>query len=138
MNSATNALHDRERERFSTHCSSFEGAEAIHVERPGIFHVRVSHISYDTWGVKATESDSLIPGMHRPRQSPFAIAASWGVFTFSADYWQAHYVPWRLFFDPRVVRICVELGAQANQRGSTIDWNDATKVFSEYHLKNVS
>jgi hypothetical protein len=77
MNSASNALHDRERERFSTHCSSFEGAEAIHVERPGIFHVRVSHISYDTWGVKATESDSLIPGMHRPRQSPFAIAASW-------------------------------------------------------------
>jgi hypothetical protein len=138
MNSQSNSLDDLTRERFATHCSSFDLAEAIYVERPGIFHVRVSHISYDKWGVKATAIDSLMPGMHRPRQSPFEFAASWGIFTFSADYWQAHYVAWRLFFDSRVVRVCVELGAQANQRGSTIDWNDAMKVFSEYYFKTVS
>jgi len=135
MNSQSRALHDWKRARFSAHCLSFEGAEAIHVEMRRIFHVRMSHISCDTWGVKANAVDLLMPGMHRPRQSPFEIGASWEIFSLSPDYWQAHYVPWRSFFDPGVVGLCVELGARANQRGSTIDWNDAREVFADYHRR---
>jgi hypothetical protein len=111
---------------------------AILVEKPGIFHVRMSQISCDTWGVKATAVDSLMPGMHRVPQSPFEIRASWEIFSFSADYWHAQYVPWRFFFDPGVVCACLELGDQANQRGSTIDWNDAMNVFADYYRKDIS
>jgi len=135
MNSLSSSAHDGERARLFARCLSFEGAEAIHVENPMIFHVRMSHISCDTWGVKATAVDLLTHGMHRPCQSPFEISASWGIFSFSADCWQARYVPWRVFFDPGVVRSCIELGEQASQKGSTIAWHDAIKVFADYNRK---
>jgi hypothetical protein len=132
MNFQLNSLYDRERARFSAQCSSFVGAEAIDVEKPGIFCVRVSQISYDTWGVRITTVDTLMPGMHRLSQSPSEISASWEVFSFSANHWQARYVPWQLFFDPTLVRSCTELAAQANQRDSTIDWNDAMKMILDW------
>jgi hypothetical protein len=135
MNSQLNSLHDLQRARFSNQLSSFEKAEAIYVERPSLLHVRVSEISYDEWGVKATIVDSLLPGMRGISQSQCGIAASWKIFSFSTDFWQANYVPWRLFFDPKVIRGCVELAAQANQKGSMIDWNEAMNVFSEYYLE---
>jgi hypothetical protein len=135
MNSLSSSPHGWDRSQVFASYPSLEGAQAIHVETPAIFHVRMSHISCDAWGVKATAVDLLTHGMHRPRQSPFEISACWEIFSFSADYWQAHYAPWQVFFDPEVVRRCIELGAQANQKGSTIAWYDAKQVFTEYRRK---
>jgi hypothetical protein len=76
-NSRSNPLHDFESARFSTICSSFEGAEAIYVEKPGLLHVRVVEISFDEWRVNVTIVDSLMPGMRGLPQSSCKIAASW-------------------------------------------------------------
>jgi hypothetical protein len=137
MKSLASSLNETERARLFARCLSFEGAEAIHVESPMVFHVRMRHISCDTWGVKAIAVDLLTPGLHRPRQSPFEIGASWETFSYSADFWQARYVPWQLFFDPGVVRLCIELGAGANQKGSAINWDDAVMIFAKYHRKHA-
>ena len=138
MNSLPGSPQDIDRSEVFARCPSVEGAEAIYTETPGIFHVRISHVSYNAWGVKATGVDLLTQGMHRLLKNPFEIGACWGIFSFSTDYWHARYVPWRLFFDPEVVRLCIELGARANQKGSTIHWHDAKEVFSDYYRKNVS
>jgi hypothetical protein len=107
------------------------------MDKPGLLHVRVVEISFDEWRVNVTIVDSLMPGMHGPSSKLVQNRTSWELLSFSADYWQTHYVPWRLFLDPRVIRECAELATQANRRGSMIDWNDGTKVFSEYYLKGV-
>jgi hypothetical protein len=114
-----------------------EVAGAIYLEKPVICHVVVSRIACDDWGVKTTIVDSVMPGMPRLGQRSTEIAAAWEVFSFSAGCWQARYIPWRLFFDPTVVRACIELGAKANQRGSTIDCNDVIEVTLEYDLKEA-
>lgn len=126
--------------RFPAIRSSFEGTEAIHLERPGIFHVLVSQVSCDEWGMKGTLVDSLMPGTHRLRHNPREISAAWEIFAFSAGEWQPAYVPWRLFFDPMLVRSCIELGAQASQRGSTLACNDPNvmKLIFEYYRRTNS
>ena len=96
----------------------------------------MSRISYDAWGLRATTIDSFLPGMHRLRQSPSEISAAWQALSFSADLWQADYVPWRLFFDPKLVRACVDLGVQANRRGLTIDWDDAMRIIVDHSKKD--
>ena len=140
MNSQSNSPRNWYAPRFSAIRSSFEGAEAIHLERPRIFHVLVSQISCDEWGMKATLADSLMPGIHRLRHNPCKISAAWEIFGFSAGEWHAAYVPWRLFFDPMLVRSCIELGAQESQRGSTLACNDPNlmKLIVEYYRKTNS
>jgi hypothetical protein len=125
--------------RFSAIHSSFEGAEVIRLEKPRIFRTLVSQISWDEWGMKATLVDSLMPGMHRLRHSPCEISAALEIFAFSAGEWQATYVPWRVFFDPMLVRSCIELGGQASQKGSTLACNDPNVmklIFEHYRRTN--
>jgi hypothetical protein len=82
MNTLSSSLSDAERERLFARCLSFEGAEAIYVEKPGIFRVRMSRISCDMSGAKATAVDLLTHGMQGPPQCPFEISASWEIFSF--------------------------------------------------------
>ncbi len=137
MDPLSSSLNDLRRAKFSARCSSFEGLEAIHAEWPRIFHVRITNISCDTWGVKAVATDLLAPGMHRPRRSPFELGCIWSAFSFHAEHWQAHYVAWRIFFDREVVRRCVALGAQADGKGSTIDWDYGRLIFADYDRRVV-
>lgn len=66
MTSLARSLWETDYARLVARCQSYEGAEAIHVERPGVFHVRISQICCDTWGVKAIATDLLTPGLQRP------------------------------------------------------------------------
>ncbi len=135
MNFQLNSVDDRTKVRFSALSSSLEGAEAIFVERPLVAHVRVTDICHDDWGVRLTITDLLKPGMHRLRNKVCSIAATWQIFSFSAGDWQAHYIPWKLFFDPTVIRGCGELGDAASQSQSMVALDDARQIFTEYYLR---
>jgi len=131
-------LHEWKRKEFAALAESFEGAEAIYVERPLVLHVRVTDISFDDWGVKAKATDLLQPGMQKIPQSPFDIFFAWEVFAFNKGEWDTPNIPqcrFRLFFDASVVRPAVKLVAEANRRGSIIDWGELEAVTKEYHQR---
>jgi hypothetical protein len=136
VNSQLNSLRDWNRQRFSGVCQSFEGAEAIYAERPLILHVRVTQVSFDDWGVKATITDLLSPGMHRVRQNPFEIASAWEIFSFSESDWDTPNIPEcrnRTFFHPMVLHPALERAAEANRNGATIDWDEFLAVVRPYY-----
>lgn len=136
MTSKASFAKDLGRQRFSSICQLFEGAEAIYAERPLILHVRVTQVSFDDWGVKAILTDLLSPGMHRVRQSPFEIASAWEIFSFTESDWDTPNIPQcrhRTFFHPTVVRPALELAGEANQTGATISWDKFLTVVRPYY-----
>ena len=135
-NLQTNSVSDWSRRRFSSIHQSFGGAEAIYAERPLILHVRVTHVSFDDWGVKATITDLLSPGMHHAPRSTFEIASAWEIFSFDEGDWDTPNIPacrHRLFFHPTVVRPTVELGAKANRQEAIILWDEFLAIVRPYY-----
>jgi hypothetical protein len=136
MNAPSDYSSSSDMQRFSALRPFFEGTEAIHVERPGIFHVRISQISVDAWGLKATATDMLTPGMYPFPASPDGVAMAWEVFSFNKLIWDFPNVPacrWTLYFDPVVIRALLELAAAAHHHGAMIDWKDAKAFLSTYN-----
>src|SRR5215469_12512550 len=120
-----NTISDWRHERFSSIYQSFEGAEAIYVERPLILHVRVTQVSFDGWGAKASITDLLSPGMHHVSRNPFEMSSAWEVFSCSDKYWDTPNIPEfrrQLFFHPIVIGRALELAAEANRNGLSIDF----------------
>ena len=131
-------LNEWKQKEFAALAGSFEGAEAIYVERPLILHVRVTNISFDNFGVKAKATDLLQPGMHRVSQSSFDIFFAWETFAFSKGEWDTPNIPqcrFHLFFGASVVRPAIQLAAEANRTGSIIDWDEFLAVVREYHQR---
>jgi hypothetical protein len=116
--------------RFVAAC--FEGP-AIFVER-GVFYVNVSDVKHDDWGMSATIIDFGLPGTQR--LCTCEIAASWNVLRFNEGDWHALHIPWRVFFDFKVIRSCLKL-AKRNETG-IIAWQDGEKIFADYDLRLVS
>ena len=124
------AINDWCHEKFSSIYQSFDGAEAIYVERPLILHVRVTQVCFDDWGVKASITDLLSPGMHRLRRNPFQFAFAWMVFACGDNYWDTPNIPAcrsQLFFHPIVIRPALELAAEANRNGVKFLTDNATR-----------
>lgn len=131
--SAPNSIHEQKKMRFVA--ASFEGAPAIFAERPHIVHIQITSVLSDDWGMKATITDSRLPGMQRLPRSSCLIAAAWDVFELSTGDWQAHYVPWRLFFDPLVIEGCLARATEKAKTGRVIEWDDGHKIFGDYYAR---
>jgi hypothetical protein len=128
-----NSMHEQAKKRFVA--ASFEGVHAIFVERPAIVYVQVSDVLSDDWGVKFTITDSCRPGMHRLSKSACPISAAWQIFSFDDGGWQAHYVPWRVFFDLEVIRNCVARANEKAKAGEVLEYDDGQEVFAEYYMR---
>ena len=124
--------------RFAEQCPTFEGLEAIHVERPGVLHVRVTEVSYDDWGMKAKLTLLQTPGMYGALGSSFILAASWDIFSSGALEWDTPNIPacrWRTYFDPAVVQAIVGIAAEAHKEGTVISYSEAKDWLSAYHRR---
>ena len=120
-------------ERFAPMCHLFEGVEAIYTEPQLIVHVRLSQVSFDDWGVKATITDLLNPGMHRVPRNPFQFGVAWQIFSFAEGHWDTPAIclfRLRAFFDPKVIHAAKELAAEKSRNGETISPDDFRAICS--------
>jgi hypothetical protein len=137
MDASSTPPHHEKRERFAGIRSSLQGAHALLLEYPKVFHVCVQEISDDDWGVNIRLSDSLLPGMHRLPRSPLTIGAAWEIFSLTNAEWQAHYIPWRLSFDAKLICASLALGAAAIKEGRLIEWRDFTRAAAEHQSRKA-
>jgi hypothetical protein len=124
--------------RFAELCPTFAGLEAIHVERPGVLHVRVSEVSCDDWGMKAKLTFLHTPGMYGAPGSSFTLAASWDTLSSNALEWDTPNIPacrWTTYFDPAIVQAIVGIAAEAHRKGSVIGFSEAKDWLSAYRRR---
>ena len=131
-------MRDADMKRFSKVCSSFEGREAIYLERPGgIIHIRVNEVSVDPAGVNAVSTDLLTPGMNRSPQNPFKVGYSWGFFSHSADIWDVpNIMGWRMtvHFDAGALKGILKMADEAHQKNRTVNLEEAKLWLSNYRF----
>jgi hypothetical protein len=128
-----NSIDEQMKKRFVA--ASFEGARAIFVERPVLVYVNVAEVIADDWGVKCTITDLSLPGMHKLQRSPCPISAAWVVLDSSDGVWHARYIPWRVFFDPQVIKECLARAEEQAEAGEVIGWDDGHKIFTGYYTR---
>jgi hypothetical protein len=128
-----NSVDEQMKKRFVA--ASFEGEPAIFIERPSLVYVNVTNVIADDWGVKCTITDLSFPGMHKLLRNPCPIASAWEVLDFSGGVWHARYIPWRVFFDPQVIKDFLARAKEKAEAGEVIGWDDGHKICTGYYKR---
>ncbi len=87
---------------------SYEGRQAIYIERMRVCRVRVVRIQVDDAHLFAKCETVETPGLNSAGAS-WNIAAGTDILTVKATYWSASYVGWQIFFNPTVIQRVLEI-----------------------------
>ena len=123
---------------FATLASAAEGASAIFMERPTVAQVRVSDITADDWGVRLRITCLPKPGfgrLGRKAVESTVLAAAWEVFSPEPDAWYAHYISWRLLFDPKLIARISAFAERLASAGQQISYEQALVCTQQHELK---